>query len=166
MTINAWYGLTKRLSFSAGYAVFSDFVAQDVTAADQSGPGGAAAVPPTSVVPVTGRWNYGGRAQVVTLGSRYAATERVSLTGQVEWVRGHNLISNSTMVFPAAVVTDLGSYSEVLNETTRVSLGADWVIRPRVITYVRYELYNFNDILPGYQTGLAQGVLGGFSAIF
>ena len=55
---------------------------------------------------------------------------------------------------------------EVLNETTRLSLGADWMLRPRVVTYVRYELYNFRDIAPGYQTGLAQGILGGFSAMF
>ena len=67
---------------------------------------------------------------------------------------------------PAITVTDLGSFSQVLNQTTRLTMGADWVLRPRVITYVRYELYNFNDIFPGYQTGLAQGVLGGFTAMF
>ena len=54
----------------------------------------------------------------------------------------------------------------MLNETTRVRVGADWKIRPRVVVYGRYELYNFNDVAPGYQTGLAQGILGGFSAMF
>jgi hypothetical protein len=92
----------------------------------------------------------------------------VTLTGQVEWVRGNNLISNSTMFFPLSgtTVTDLGSFSQVTNETTRITTGVDWVLRPRVVTYVRYELYNFNDIAPSYQTGLAQGVLGGFSALY
>jgi hypothetical protein len=165
MSVSAWYAASDRLSLSAGYSVFSNFVAQDIRVGDD--------VPGTAISPVTGRWNYGGRAHIVTLGSRYAATERVTLTGQVEWVRGQNLISNSTMVFPAAaptvtptVVTTLGSFSQVLNETTRLTMGADWLLRPRVVTYVRYELYNFNDVFPGYQTGLAQGVLGGFSALF
>ena len=62
------------------------------------------------------------------LGSRYALTERVRLTGDVEWVRGHNQITNSAMMFPGAItLTDLGTYSEVLNETTRIRVGADWM---------------------------------------
>jgi hypothetical protein len=168
VTIGAWYAVNKRWSFSAGYSVYSDFVAQNITVADQLSPGATGFIPP-----VTGLWNYGGRAQVVTFGSRYAASDNVSLTGQFEWMRGHDLITNSTMVFPSTgvsptpiVVTDLGSFSQVLNETTRLTLGVDWRIRPRVIAYVRYELYNFNDIFPGYQSGLAQGILGGFTALF
>ena len=54
----------------------------------------------------------------------------------------------------------------MLNETTRIRVGADWKFRPRMVVYGRYELYNFDDIAPGYQTGLAQGILGGFSALF
>lgn len=163
-SLNAWYAVSDRLSMSAGYAMYSNFVAQNITVADQLPFG----VDVSAVAPVTSRWNYGGRAQVLSLGSRYAATERVSLTGQVNWIRGHDLVTNSATFFPLSglTVTDLGSFSQVLNETTRVSLGADWMLRPRFVTYVRYELYNFHDIAPGYQTGLAQGILGGFSAMF
>jgi hypothetical protein len=32
--------------------------------------------------------------------------------------------------------------------------------------YGRYELYYFHDIAPGYQSGIAQGVLGGLSALY
>ena len=105
----------------------------------------------------------------MTLGSRYAATERVTLTGQRGMGAGPRPDQQLDDGLPGSAgitVTDLGSYSEVLNETTRVSVGADWMIRPRVVIYGRYELYNFNDVAPGYQTGLAQGILGGFSALF
>jgi hypothetical protein len=157
MSFTAWYAATNRLSLSAGYAVYSNFVAQDIWLADEK-PG---------LAPVSSRWNYGGQAHVVTFGSRYAATERVTLTGQVEWVRGNDSINNSSMTFPGNVtVTDLGSYSQVTNETTRVTLGVDWAIRPRIVNYYRYELYNFLDKAPGYQTGTAQGILGGLSALF
>ena len=81
LSFNVWYAATDRLSFSAGYAVYSNFVDQDISTADQLRyPGQATAAPP-----VTGRWNYGGRAQVVTLGSQYSATDRLIFTGQVEW---------------------------------------------------------------------------------
>jgi hypothetical protein len=71
------------------------------------------------------------------------------------------------MTFPGnVVVTDLGTYSEVLNETTRFTVGMDWKVTPRVVNYYRYELYDFRDIAPGYQTGTAQGILGGLSAFF
>ncbi len=159
VNVTAWYAITERLSLSAGYAVFSNFVAQDIMVGDDAV---GSAVPP-----VTGRWNYGGRAEVVTIGSRYCLTERVRLTGDVEWVRGRNQITNSTMLFPSGTtITDLGTFSEVLNETTRLRLGVDWTLRPRMVVYGRYEVYNFDDVAPGYQTGLAQGILGGFSALF
>ena len=141
-------------------------MAQNIVIGDDPAPYTA-----SSIKPVTAQWNYGGQAHVVTFGTRYAATERVTLTGDVEWVRGHDLINNSTTFFPASgnTITDLGGYSEVLNETTRVSVGADWQVRPRVVVYGRYELYNFNDMSaapPPNQSGMAQGLLGGFSAMF
>ena len=101
----------------------------------------------------------------MTFGSRYALTERVTLTGDVEWVRGHDLVYNSA-ISGVPLTPALGSYSEVLNETTRIRVGADWKVRPRMVVYGRYELYNFDDVVPGYQSGLAQGILGGFSALF
>ena len=45
-------------------------------------------------------------------------------------------------------------------------MGMDWTIRPRIVNYYRYELYDFLDQAPGYQTGTAQGILGGLSAMF
>ena len=81
-------------------------------------------------------------------------------------VRGHNAVNSSSMTYPTGVVTDLGSYSAVLNETTRLTVGMDWKITSRLVNYYRYELYNFKDISPGYQSGTAQGVLGGLSAFF
>ncbi len=45
-------------------------------------------------------------------------------------------------------------------ETTRVTMGVDWMIRPRIVNYYRYELYDFLDQAPGYQTGTAQGIHG------
>ena len=171
MSFSVWYAVSQKLSVSAGYAVYSNFVAQDISVADQSTytTGSTSAAPPS-----TSRWNYGGQAQVVTLGSRYCLTECVRLTGDVEWVRGHDLITNSAItlasagtspVVPGGTIYDLGGYSEVLNETTRVRVGADWTVRPRVVVYGRYELYNFNDVVPGYQTGLAQGILGDLGAV-
>jgi hypothetical protein len=172
MSFSAWYAATNRLSFSAGYAVYSNFVAQDISVADQS----TFTTGSTSAAPVsTARWNYGGQAHVITFGARYCATERVRLSGEFEWVRGKDLINNSAItlatastnpVVPGATITDLGSYSEVLNQTTRVRLGVDWSISPRVVNFYRYELYDFLDKAPGYQTGTAQGILGGLSAIF
>jgi hypothetical protein len=171
MTFNVWYAASDRWSMSVGYSVYSNFVGQDISVADQVPYYQTSAGPPpvysNALPPITSRWNYGGQAHVVTLGSRYALTERVSLTGKFEWVYGHDLVYNS-QITGVTLTPEVGTYSEVLNETTRVTLGADWKIRPRVVVYGRYELFNFSegDLAPGNQTGLAQGVLGGFSALF
>jgi hypothetical protein len=164
MSFNVWYGASDKLSFSAGYAVYSNFVAQDIVIGNDPVPySGGVRIPP-----VVGHWAYGGRAQVVSLGSRYIASDRLTFTGDLEWVRGHDVIGDSTTSFPSSgfTLTDLGSYSQVINETTRLSVGADCVLRPRVVTFMRYELYNFRDVAPGYQSGLAQGVLGGLVATY
>jgi hypothetical protein len=167
MSFNIWYAATKKWSLSAGYAIYSNFVGQDINVADQST---FNANPASAASPVTGRWNYGGRAQVINFGSQYAATNRVIFMGQIEWIRGNNAVTNSSMLIPGSagnvLVTDLGNYSEVLNETTRFTIGMDWKISPRVVNYYRYELYDFKDIAPGYQSGTAQGILGGLSAFF
>lgn len=161
ISVNAWYAVSKRFSLSAGYAVFANYVTQDISIADQQ-------VPPSGFDPITSKWNYGAQAHVITLGSRYCATDRVRLTGALEWVRGRDAITNSTIIFPTAptTVTDIGTFSEVTNETTRLTLGVDWTVSPRIVNYYRYELYNFLDKAPGFQTGTAQGVLGGLSAMF
>jgi hypothetical protein len=172
LTINAWYAINNRLSVSGGYSLFSNFVGQTIDVASQNTAAGA--VPPSS-----GLWSYGGHAEVWTLGWRYQATQRMRLTGQVEYVRGHDLIDNSTTYVNTTsagvpnAINDFGSYSEVLNETTRLTLGVDYQLRPRVVIYCRYQLVDFLDDSPadqgpgqGNQTGTAQGIMGGFSAIF
>ena len=165
VSIGLWYGASEKLSFSAGYSVYSNFVGQNIVIGNDPAPYGAAT---GSIARSRRLWNYSGQSHVVTLGSRYRVSPCVTLTGEFEWVRGLDAITNSATFFPATgvTITDLGGYSTVSNTTTRVRLGADWKIAPRIGTYFRYELYNFDDIAPGYQTGFAQGVLGGFSATY
>ena len=110
LTFSAWYAMTRRLSVSAGYAIYSNFVGQDITVGDDA--------VGSTVPPVSGQWSYGGRAQVLTFGSRYALTEAVRLTGDLEFVRGHNQITNSP-VDAFAISPELGTYSEVLNESAQ-----------------------------------------------
>jgi hypothetical protein len=169
--INGWYSLSQRFAVTAGYAIYSNFVGQTITLADQNLP---AAFGGNGVVPSSSVWSYGGQAQVCTLGGRYQASPAVRLTGQFEFVYGHDLISNSAIdvntikTAPGTpnLTTDLGGFSEVQNRTTRVTLGIDWTVRPRLVVFSRYELYDFLDQEPGYQTGTAQGILAGLSAMF
>ena len=167
--INAWYSATERFSVSGGYALYSNFVAQNVYLADQN-------TAATGATPSSAIWSYGGNAQVFTLGWKYQASESVRMTGKVEYVLGHDLINNSTtnvatsannaVVQTSTTESDFGAYSEVQNRTTRVNLGVDWTIRPRMVVYGRYELVDFLDQEPGYESGTAQGIMGGFSMMF
>ena len=50
MSFNAWYAVSQRWSLSAGYAVYSNFVGQDITVADQT-PYTAARRPPPRRLP-------------------------------------------------------------------------------------------------------------------
>ena len=50
-------------------------------------------------------------------------------------------------------------------ESVRFGVGADYLLRPRVSTYVRYDYYNYLDE-SGLTSGQANMILGGMSAKF
>lgn len=115
MTCSLWYAVNDRFSLSAGYSVFSNFVAQNVVVGDDPPPYDGV----SSIRPVKSPWNYGAQAHVVTFGSRYAASDRVTLTGEMEWVRGRNQITDSTTFFRPA-----GTRSPIWEATRRCSTKA------------------------------------------
>ena len=80
-------------------------------------------------------WQYTGVADVFNLGSRYAATEKLSFTGEFEYV--HGIDSSSAIVTPtnqtppltAGLPTtpyDIGQYSLVKMQSFRFGVGADY----------------------------------------
>ena len=60
---------------------------------------------------------------------------------------------------------NLGSYSLVKMESYRFGLGADYLLRPRVTTYARYNYYDYQDD-SGLTSGQASMFLVGASATF
>jgi len=173
-SINGWYGVTECFSVSAGFAETSNFIGQDIHTADQFSQFSSV----NYAAPLTGRWAYQGKSDILNFGFQYRATPCLRYVGQLDYIWSHNLVSSApftstlepvgSATYQPALPSDntLGYYSRVLNRTTKISVGADYQIRPQVITYVRYELYDFLDQAPGYDTGTAQGVLGGLTAMF
>ena len=50
-------------------------------------------------------------------------------------------------------------------QSFRFGVGADYRLRPRVTTYVRYNYYDYQDD-SGMTSGQANMILGGMSAMF
>ena len=127
----------------------------------------------TTTRALTVPWQLPGVADVLTCGTRYQATQKLSFTGEFEYVHGMN--SSSAVVSPAnqtpalarAIHTpyDLGQYSLVKMQSFRFGAGADYILRPRVTTYVRYNYYDYQDD-SGTTSGQANMILGGMSATF
>ncbi|MFV2066321.1 MAG: hypothetical protein ACC645_05025, partial [Pirellulales bacterium] len=68
IVLTAWYAPATRWSVSGGLAFFSNWIDQDITLGQLSTPG-------------TTRWSYGGQSDVVNLGTTYAWSDRLTLTG-------------------------------------------------------------------------------------
>ena len=64
---------------------------------------------------------------------------------------------------PPYATYDIGQYSLVKMQSFRMGIGADYLIRPRVTTYVRYNYYDYQDE-SGITSGPASMILGGISA--
>ena len=142
------------------------WINQDVV---QSALGGGAPVP--YIIPAT----FNNRSNVVNLGTRYAWTPQFSTCASVEYVHG----LNATNIPVAAGGYDLGPYSLVQSNTIRLSLGVDYLWRPGITTFARYDFYDFEDlggpgagyaVTPGStntnQTGQTNLFLVGMSAKF
>ena len=65
MSFTAWYAPTDRLSFTGGYAYYSNWIDQDITLGANRGI-------PTDTE--TTRWNYAGENHLFTINANYAWT--------------------------------------------------------------------------------------------
>ncbi len=83
---------------------------------------------------------------MINLAASYAATEKLRLMSQVEYVRAENYFLPPPPP-PTATTpyTDLPGYSAVINDLYRLTAGFDYLIRPRIDVFVRYNFYDVID---------------------
>jgi hypothetical protein len=157
--ITAWYAPTTRWSLSAGYANFSNFIFQDITiGTDHPIHGGGVELADTTL------WDYRSTADVVNLGASYAATERLRLSGSVEYVRGQDIFTDPSI--PGVLdLQYLSAASDVLVETWRLALGIDYWLARGVSCYFHYNYFDYGDKSVDYNSGTGNMFLGGLTAV-
>lgn len=147
MTVTAWWGPTSRWSVTGGLGFYSSWIDQDITLGALSDP-------------VTNEWNYSNRSHLINVGSTYRWTDRTTFSGGFEFVRGRNSFESLAM-WP-----DLPLYSDVLVDITRWTAGVDHQLRPGIDAYFRYQFFEYEDKAGGPDSGRANMLLGGISAIY
>ncbi len=159
VVFSAWYSPTKCWSISGGLSFLSNNIYQDITMGkDHSIYGGGQE--PSAELP----YRYNSRAQVFNLGTRYIATRRLTLSGTFEYVR-----STAAFADPSVAGLDLSylpGVSDVLNQTTRLQVGVDYLLRDGVACYFHYNYYDFNDKAGNGLSGTANMFLTGVSAVY
>jgi hypothetical protein len=172
--LTIWHAPTQRLSLTGGYSYFSNWIDQDITL----GFAVPTVPPPLQTFTETTRWSYSGENHLINLSANYAWTETVHLVGGYEWNRGTNVFSvPPSTATPPADWSLLPSLADVIIETQRVTLGADWQPYNYLTVYARYIFYDWNDVssrapapLPGWLTGNDSGTahmaLAGASVIW
>jgi hypothetical protein len=148
-----WYAPTDALSFTTGYAYFSNWIDQEITTGFRNDP------------IETSSWDYSGENHVVNLGTRYAWSPRLTFTGGCDWNSGSNSFS-----VPASTTgadwSQLASFSEVAVETMRYNTGVDYLWRDGVTLYFRYNYFDFEDDTKDYNSGTSHFLLAGASATY
>ena len=149
--LNAMWAVTSKWTVNGGYGNFRNFIQQDVTLGMVNDA-------------YTSPWGYMARSDVFNLGSTYAYSKRLRFTGNVEYVRGLNVVT-STPTPPGAIsYNGLGGYSEVSTTQTQFSVGVDYMWRPNITTYFRYDYDNYGDLVSGVTSGTANMFLVGLTA--
>ena len=87
---------------------------------------------------------FNNRSDMFDLGTRYAWTAKLSTCGTVEYIHGVN--DTSIPVPYTGGPYNVGGYSLVASNTVRVTMGVDYLWRPGVTTFARYDLYDFQDL--------------------
>jgi len=155
--LTLFYAPTDRLSLTGGYAYMSNWINQDITLGFTT-PG----VPVPPVRTETTNWDYRGENHLVNVNANYAWTSDVTLTAGYEWDHGTNIFS--VPASPAGADWSLlPSLADVIVETQRATLGADWQPYDNVVVFARYVYYDWNDISAGLESGTAHMALGGAS---
>jgi len=155
LTVSFWYAPTQRLSFSAGYAYFTNWIQQAITLGDDF-------VNDAAYSPVTRSWDYGGRSQVWSVGSSYAWTSRLRLRGDVQFVRGYNAIDST--VFDASYVwPEIADLARDAMHSLRLSTGFDYQLSRCASSYFRYSYLDYHDAVRAYNDGAAHLLLVGLS---
>ncbi len=147
IVVTAWYAPEPRWTFSGGMAFFSNWIDQDVTLGGLSDA-------------VTSTWNYRGRSDVINLGTTYAWSDRLTLSGGFEFVRGSNGFSAPAIPF------DLSQFSNVLAETTHWNAGLDYQLHSGMDFYFRYQFFDYEDKSQDRNSGTANMFLTGVNAVF
>ena len=115
------YAPTKCWHLTAGYANFDQNLTQNINIG----------VPSPTITP----WTYESKADVFNVGTTYKLSPKVILNGNLEYVRGLDVITQSQL--------DLGQYSLVSNITYRISAGVDYLVRPNLTTFIRYDYFDY-----------------------
>ena len=84
MTFTAWYAPTTRWTVSGGLGFYSNWIDQEITIGKGHNTEGVYDLP----------FEYGGRSHVVNFGTTYACTDRLTLSGGYEYVRGKDVFAD------------------------------------------------------------------------
>jgi hypothetical protein len=154
ITFTTWYAPTHRLSFTGGYAFYSNWIDQDITLGANRGD-------PTEIE--TTRWDYAGESHLVSLGANYAWTSNVQLISGYEFNRGSNTFDIPPSPHAANGVdwTTVEQVADVIVETHRVTAGVDWQPAYNMNLYLRYIFFDYGDISADLTSGTAHMVLAG-----
>ena len=150
MMFAMWYAPFPAWSVTAGYGYFTNWIEQDIYFPSDT---------PNVETYDRQPWNYGGRGQVLNFGSNYAWTDRLTLTGSVQFVWALDSFS------PLALWPDLPAYSEVLVNTRRYTCGLDWSSSAWTSAYLRYIFEDYDDGSAPYNSGSAHMVLAGLTTV-
>jgi len=149
--LTCWYAPAPHWTFSGGLAFFSNWIDQDITLGGLSDTN-------------TSRWNYKGRSDVFNVGTTYAWSDCLTLSGGFEFVRGSNGFATP------ATTPDLSQFSDVLVETTRWTAGFDYQVFSGADFFFRYQFFDYEDksqsIAQDINSGTANMFLTGINAIF
>ncbi len=152
MSFTVWYAPTDRLSFTGGYAYYSDWIDQEITLGANRG------IPTdTETTP----WNYTGKNHLFTINANYAWSRCVKLMAGYEWDRGANFFGVPPSPNPGVDWSLLPFLSDVNVITQRVTAGIDWKPHHDLDMYLRYVYYDFNDIGSGLNSGTTNMILAG-----
>lgn len=151
-----WYAPTQRLSLTTGYAYTSNWIDQDVTlGANRGVPGDTE----------TTQWNYAGESNLVSFNANYALTQRVQLAAGYQWNRGSNAFTLPA-IQDGANWSLLPSLSDVVVVTNRVNAGVDWQPYRNTDVYLRYILFDYDDVSGALDSGTSHMILGGMGSVF
>ena len=173
-TLTMWYAPIPKLSMIASASLFSNWIDQNLFLGDATLTSTTTSSNPLILQPTY----YAGVSELFNFNLYYLLTDKSRFNFGYQYVRGSNTFnmmaspsfySTTGQVpppFANSTYGDLAQFSSAIVDTTKITAGISWRVRPKMTVSFHYDFFDYVDEVVNANSGIAHQFNANFSYVW